>query len=41
MAKNTAGTSDPPELRIRFVIQILGWIWSFFLELDSFDILSF
>lgn len=36
--------SDPPELRIRFLIQILGWIWSFlFLKLgpsESWSLLS-
>lgn len=26
-------TSDPPELRIMFSIQILGWIWGSFLKL--------
>lgn len=33
-------TSDPPELRIRFLIQISGWIWGFFLKLGPSEILG-
>ncbi len=32
--------SDPPELRIRFLIQISGWIWGFFLKLGISEILG-
>lgn len=32
--------SDPPELGIRFLIQILCWILGFFLKLGSSEILS-
>lgn len=32
--------SDPPELGIRFLIQILGWILGFFLKLGPSEILS-
>lgn len=36
----TAGTLDSLELRIRFVIQILGWIWGFFFCMSWSDLKS-
>lgn len=36
----TAGTLDSLELGIRFVIQILGWIWGFFFCMSWSDFKS-